>query len=49
MMDKGQEILDKRYKIIKKLGSGAFGQIYKVEKIKTGTFLAAKVEKAVKN
>jgi len=25
MMDEGQEILDKRYKIIKKLGSGAFG------------------------
>jgi len=25
MMEEGQEILDKRYKIIKKLGSGAFG------------------------
>ena len=48
-MEEGQEILDKRYKIIKKLGSGAFGDIYKVEKKKTGDFLAAKIEKAVKN
>ena len=48
-MDEGQEILDKRYKVIKKLGGGAFGDIYKVEKRKTGDFLAAKVEKAVKN
>ena len=47
-MQEGQEILDKRYKIIKKLGSGAFGEIYKVEKKKTGDFLAAKIEKAVK-
>ena len=48
-MEAGQEILDKRYKIIKKLGAGAFGDIYKVEKKKTGDFLAANVEKAVKN
>ena len=48
-MEEGQEILDRRYKIIKKLGNGAFGDIYKVEKKKTGDFLAAKVEKAVKN
>ena len=39
-MEEGQEILDNRYKIIKKLGSGAFGEIYKVEKKKTGDFLA---------
>ena len=25
-MEEGQEILDKRYKVIKKLGSGAFGE-----------------------
>ena len=48
-MEEGQEILDKRYKVIKKLGGGAFGDIYKVEKRKTGDMLAAKVEKAVKN
>jgi serine/threonine protein kinase len=48
-MEEGQEILDKRYKIIKKLGNGAFGDIYKVEKKKNGGFLAAKVEKAVKD
>ena len=34
---------------MKKLGSGAFGEIYKVEKKKNGDFLAAKIEKAVKN
>ncbi len=45
-MEEGQEILDKRYKVIKKLGGGAFGELYKVEKRKTGDFLAAKVEKA---
>jgi len=34
--------------VLKKLGGGAFGEIYKVEKKKTGQILAAKVEKAVK-
>jgi len=48
-MEEGQDILDKRYKIVKKLGAGAFGELWKVEKKKTGDFLAAKVEKAVKN
>ena len=48
-MEEGQEILDKRHKIVKKLGGGGFGELYKVEKKKTGDFLAAKVEKAVKN
>lgn len=47
MFEEGQEILDKRYKVIKKLGGGAFGEIYRVEKKKTGDMLAAKVEKAV--
>ena len=48
-MEEGQWILDKRYKILKKLGAGAFGELYKVEKKKDGSTLAAKIEKAVKN
>ena len=46
MFVEGQEILEKRYKVVKKLGAGAFGEIFKVEKRKTGEMLAAKVEKA---
>jgi len=48
MLQEGQEILEGRFKIIKKLGSGAFGEIFKVEKKKTGEFYAAKIEKATK-
>jgi len=49
MLQDGQEILEGRFQIIKKIGSGAFGEIYKVEKKKTKSFYAAKIEKASKN
>ena len=29
MLGEGQEILDKRYRVIKRLGGGAFGEIFK--------------------
>ena len=32
MLQEGQEILEGRFKIIKKLGSGAFGEIFKGKK-----------------
>ena len=48
-LTEGQEILDGRFKIVKKLGSGAFGEIFKVEKKKTGEMFAAKIEKAQKS
>jgi len=49
MFNEGQEILDGRFSVVKRLGSGAFGEIYKVEKKKTKSIYAAKVEKATKN
>ena len=37
MLAEGQEILESRFKIIKKLGSGAFGEIFKGKSRDTGT------------
>jgi serine/threonine protein kinase len=48
MLADDQEILDGRFKICKRLGSGAFGEIFKVQKKKTGEYYAAKIEKATK-
>jgi len=39
----GMDILDGRFKIVRKLGSGAFGEIFKVEKKKSGEIYAAKI------
>ena len=49
MLSNNQEILEGRYKVIKKVGGGAFGEIYRCEKKKTKEIVAAKVEKAVKH
>ena len=42
VLTEGMVILDKRFKIHKKLGSGAFGEIWRVEKLKNGIQCAAK-------
>lgn len=43
------DILEGRFKVIKRLGNGAFGEIYKVEKKRDKTLYACKIEKAVPN
>jgi len=48
-MEDGLNILENRFKIIKKLWRGGFSEIYLVKKMKTGELLIAKVEKAVEN
>jgi serine/threonine protein kinase len=40
--------LEGRFVVQKKLGSGAFGEIYKVEKKKTKQFYAAKIVSELK-
>jgi hypothetical protein len=42
MLQEGQEILEGRFKIIKKLGSGAFGEIFKGIVITLLTFCSRK-------
>jgi serine/threonine protein kinase len=49
ILDQGMDILEGRFRVIKRLGNGAFGEIYKVEKKKDGSVYAAKIERAVKN
>lgn len=41
--------LDKRYKIIKKIGEGAFGKVYKGEHRETKEYVAIKIEKKTEN
>jgi hypothetical protein len=49
ILDEGMDILDGRFNVVKRLGNGAFGEIYKVEKKRDKTVYAAKIEKAVQN
>ena len=39
MFQEGQEILEKRYKVLKKQGGGAFGEIYKGKILRISFFL----------
>jgi serine/threonine protein kinase len=43
MMKTGQEICEGRFRVLNKIGDGAFGEIYKVENRKNGTVYAAKI------
>ena len=43
VLDEGMEILEKKFRVIKRLGSGSFGEIYKLQKIKNGEYYAAKI------
>jgi serine/threonine protein kinase len=37
-------IINKKYKLIEKIGEGSFGLIYKGQNIRTGEYVAIKVE-----
>jgi serine/threonine protein kinase len=43
------DILDKRYRVVDKIGSGAFGEIYRVEKKVSKEMFAMKVEVPTKD
>lgn len=49
MFKSGDEILDKRFQVLNKIGSGAFGEIYTVQKKLTKETYAMKVERPAKN
>ena len=49
MFNSGDEILDKRFQVLGKIGSGAFGEIYSVQKKLTKEIYAMKVERPAKN
>ena len=38
------DVVNKKYKIINKIGGGSFGEIYKGQNIRTSEFVAIKVE-----
>ena len=38
------ELINNKYKLIEKIGNGSFGSIYKAENIRTGEYVAIKVE-----
>jgi len=42
------EILEGRFRVIKRLGNGAFGEIYKVEKKKMVQFTQLKLKELLK-
>ena len=46
-LEEGMELLEGRFRVIKRLGTGSFGEIYQVEKKDNGFICAAKIERAV--
>ena len=48
-MEDGTQILEGRFKVLQRLGTGSFGEIYKVQKNDDGMIYAAKIERVVSN
>ncbi len=44
-----KEIFDGKYKVLSKVGKGAFGEVWKVKNNEDGNFYAAKFEKKVQD